>query len=179
MPLFKNIAFIGGIHGVGKSTICKELCKEFPLEHLSASEVIRWKDLNPDGQNKNVTDISHTQDRLTFGLSQQVKRDRFYLLDGHFCLFNKTGEVESVPMNTFIKINPISLNLILGDVQRIKHQLEQRDNRPYDYDLLSRMQEQELNYANEVSKTLGVTLNIGNQDNFTDLITSLNKTLLL
>ena len=64
-------------------------------------------------------------------------------------------------------------------MQRIKHKLEQRDNRPYDYDLLSRMQEQELNYANEVSKTLGVTLNIGNQDNFTDLITSLNKTLLL
>lgn len=176
---FENISFIGGINGVGKSSICKELCKTFPMEHLTASEVLRWKDLNSDSQNKNVTDIAETQDRLIVGLSKQIHPDRIYLLDGHFCLFNKDGGVENLPMETFIKINPISLNIILGDVERIKLQLEQRDKRPYSYELLSSMQDQELAYANEVSKTLGVTLNIGNQDNYHDLIASLNKALLL
>lgn len=176
---FENISFIGGIHGVGKSTICKELSNIFPLEHLTASEVLRWKDLNSEGQNKNVPDILQTQDRLITGLSEQIHPDRFYLLDGHFCLFNKEGAVKNVPIETFIKINPISLSIILGDVSRIKIQLEKRDNRAYDYELLSRMQDQELAYANEVSKTLGVTLNIGNQDNYDDLIASLNKALLL
>jgi len=35
--MLDNITFIGGIHGVGKSTICRQICDEIKLEYLSAS----------------------------------------------------------------------------------------------------------------------------------------------
>ena len=47
-----KIAFIGGIHGVGKSTVCKHICRDLKIEYLSASELLKWKDLNEDAQNK-------------------------------------------------------------------------------------------------------------------------------
>ena len=168
-----NIAFIGGIHGVGKSTICQQMCDEVKLEYLSASELIKWKDINKDFQNKKVWDISVTQDSLIIGLNNIIQKNKSYILDGHYCLLNSANEIVNVPFDTFKLINPISLNIILGDIIEIKNRLEKRDNRPYSQELLNRMQESELNYARYLSKTLGITLNIGTQNDFSELLTSL------
>jgi adenylate kinase len=72
--LFSNISFIGGIHGVGKSTICKDLCTKLSVEYLSASQVLKWADLNQDVKNKMAENISVTQDRLIEKLVNTVKR---------------------------------------------------------------------------------------------------------
>jgi adenylate kinase len=170
-----NIAFIGGIHGVGKSTICRQICDEVKLEYLSASELIKWKDINEDVQNKKVKNIPATQDRLIIGLTNTVQKNKSYLLDGHYCLLNTENEIVNIPLDTFKSINPISLNIVLGDINEIKDRLEKRDNRPYEQELLTRMQESELNYARHLSKTLGVTLTIGTQKDFSELLTSLHK----
>lgn len=173
--MLNNIAFIGGIHGVGKSTICRQICDEVRLEYLSASELIKWKDINEDVQNKKVKNIPATQDRLIIGLTNTVEENKSYLLDGHYCLLNSENKIVNIPLATFKSINPISLNIILGDIKEIKNRLEIRDNRPYDEDLLTQMQENELIYAKHLSKTLGVTLGIGTQNDFSELITSLHK----
>lgn len=172
--MIDNIAFIGGIHGVGKSTICRQICDEVKLEYLSASELIKWNDINEDIQNKKVQNIPATQDRLIIGLTNSIEKNKVYILDGHYCLINKENKIENIPLDTFKLINPFSLNIILGDIIEIKNRLEKRDNRPYDQELLTRMQENELNYARYLSKTLGVTLNIGTQNDFSELLTSLH-----
>jgi len=171
--MIDNIAFIGGIHGVGKSTICRQICDEVKLEYLSASELIKWKDINEDVQNKKVNNIPATQDRLIIGLTNSIQKNKFYILDGHYCLLNGENEIVNISLDTFKLINPFSLNIVLGDIIEIKNRLEKRDNRPYDQELLNRMQESELNYARYLSKTLGVTLNIGTQNDFSELLTSL------
>jgi len=171
--MIDNIAFIGGIHGVGKSTICRQICDEVKLEYLSASELIKWKDINEDVQNKKVNNIPATQDRLIIGLTNSIQKNKFYILDGHYCLLNGENEIVNISLETFKFINPFSLNIVLGDIIEIKNRLEKRDNRPYDQELLNRMQESELNYARYLSKTLGVTLNIGTQNDFSELLTSL------
>ena len=168
-----KIAFIGGIHGVGKSTICRQICDELKLEYLSASELIKWKDINEDIQNKKVQDILVTQDRLIIGLTNSIQKNNSYILDGHYCLLNQENEIVSIPLETFKLINPFSLNIILGDIIEIKNRLERRDNRPYDQELLNQMQESELHYARYLSKTLGVTLNIGTQNDFSELLSSI------
>lgn len=168
-----NIVFIGGIHGVGKSTICRQICDELKLEYLSASELIKWGDINEDVQNKKVKNIPVTQDRLIIGLTNSIQKDKHYLLDGHYCLLNSENQIVNIPLDTFKLINPISLNIILGDIVEIKNRLRKRDARPYDEELLNRMQESELNYARYLSKTLGITLNIGTQNDFSELLTSL------
>lgn len=175
----KRIAFIGGIHGVGKSTICFNLCKELNLEYLSASELLKWKDINEDPKNKKVKDIPDTQNRLIQGLTETVQNGKNYLLDGHYCLLNNRNEVVNVPLDTFEKMNPFSLNLILGDISEIKNRLEKRDSKPYDFELLERLQLEELAYAKYLSKTLSVNLNIATQNDYSKLLVLLRKSLTL
>jgi adenylate kinase len=172
----KNIAFIGGIHGVGKSTVCRQICDRLDLTHLSASELLKWGDINEDAENKQVKDIQDTQDRLIVGLRNTIQTGKRYLLDGHYCLLNTNGEIKNIPVDTFQMINPFSLNIILDDVSEIKKRLEERDNKYYDYDLLMRMQDNELQYAKYLSEKLDVPLNVGLQKNFTELLNSLYNT---
>lgn len=174
--MLNNIAFIGGVHGVGKSTLCKKICDEVRLEYLSASDLLKWTEINNDDRNKKVKDIPATQERLIHGLTNTIDKNVSYLLDGHYCLLNKQNDIVKIPLSTFQKISPISFNIIIGDVSEIKSRLEIRDERPYNYDLLNLMQETELNYAKDLSENLGVPLNIGTQNDISELLASLRKT---
>ena len=176
--MFNNIAFIGGIHGVGKSTVCQHICRELGLEYLSASELLKWEEINEDVKNKKVVDIPDTQNRLVIGLTNTSQSGKYYLLDGHYCLLNSNNEIENVPLETFKQINPFSLNIILGNVSEVKRRLELRDKKPYEYELLERLQTEELTYAKLLSKTLGITLNIGTQSDYTELLFLLHKNLM-
>ena len=171
--LFSNISFIGGIHGVGKSTICNIVCTETNLVYLSASEVLKWAELNEDQHNKNVQDIPSTQNRLIQGLCNKIDNTKRYLLDGHYCLLDKNYNITKVPIETFTAINPISLHIIIGDIQEIKDRLELRDNKMYDYALLEEMQKQEQQYAEELADFFDLKLNIGKQEDFSSIITAL------
>lgn len=173
--MLKGIAFIGGIHGVGKSTICKAICEKTGLKYLSASEVLKWQELNTDSTNKQVADISYTQDRLVTGL-RTIVEDRYkYLLDGHYCLVNTQNIVAEIPVDTFRQINPYSLNLIIDDVSAIKDRLEKRDNKPYDKDLLTEMQDAEVFYAQKLSAILKTNLNICNIKDILPIISTLKQ----
>ncbi|MEY3499388.1 MAG: hypothetical protein RL308_1057 [Bacteroidota bacterium] len=102
----RNITFIGGIHGVGKSTICEKICKETSLQYLSASKLIKWGEMNEGLLSKQVEDVNITQQRLLIGLDNTVNEDKVYLLDGHYSLFNKKNEIVTVPLETFHQLNP-------------------------------------------------------------------------
>jgi len=148
-----NIIFIGGIHGVGKGTICKKLSQKYSFIHLSASEVLKWKEISKI-ENKTVKDFESTQERLIYGLSQIVKPDKKYLLDGHFCLLNAKGIPERIPEITFSKINPSAIIIITCELQTILNRLENRDNKKYDIAILRKMQDLELEFAKEISLKL-------------------------
>jgi len=55
----KNIIFIGGIHGVGKGTLCEKVCNDLNLLHLSASEVLKWEEIS-EKENKLVEGFNLT-----------------------------------------------------------------------------------------------------------------------
>ncbi len=177
MNTFSNIAFIGGIHGVGKSTVCQDICHQLKMKHLSASELLKWKDINDDELNKKVKDAHLTQNRLILGLKETVHKENSYLLDGHYCLLNQENEIVKISLDTFREINPFSLNIILGEISLIRKRLESRDNKIYEYDLLERLQNEELLHAKNLSKTLGITLNIGTQNDYSEILNSLRKSL--
>jgi adenylate kinase len=67
----KNIIFIGGIHGVGKGTLCRKVCNDLNLRHLIASEVLKWEEIS-EKKNKLVKDFTLTQNRLITSLQQIV-----------------------------------------------------------------------------------------------------------
>lgn len=76
--MYRNIIFVGGIHGVGKSTVCKQVGEKLGIEYLSASDVLKWRDIKADYKDKNVEDIGYTQDKLIVGLNQIIKIDKKY-----------------------------------------------------------------------------------------------------
>jgi len=150
-----NLIFIGGIHGVGKGTICDKICEQTDFVHITASEILKWDEISkPD--NKKVENIQNTQDRLIAGLDKALKKNENYLLDGHFCLFNSEGQVEKVPMKTFEKIAPKLIVIVTTKIDLIKERLEKRDNKKYDFDLLKSMQTSEKEHAQQISSKLNV-----------------------
>ncbi|AZQ57291.1 AAA family ATPase [Maribacter sp. MJ134] len=153
--MLNSLIFIGGIHGVGKGTICDKICEQTDFVHITASEILRWDEISkPD--NKKVENIQNTQDRLIAGLDKALKKNENYLLDGHFCLFNSEGQVEKVPMETFEKIAPKLIAIVTTKIDLIKKRLEKRDNKGYDFDLLETMQTSEKEYAQQISSKLNV-----------------------
>ncbi len=172
---FTNISFIGGIHGVGKSTICNAICVSVGYKHLSASEVLKWAEINSDKHNKKVSDISLTQNKLIFGLQQTILNTEKYLLDGHFCLLDSKNKITKIPFATFETINPQSLHLVVGDAIEIKNRLESRDGKSYDLRLLEGMQQMELDYAIEISNKLGISLSRIKNGNYDRTIEILAK----
>ena len=150
-----KIIFVGGIHGVGKGAICKKICKSSNFIHITASEILKWNEIS-EPNNKRVSNIQSTQDRLLEGLSKIVKKGEGYLLDGHFCLLNSKNEVEKVPIETFNKISPKLIAVVTAEVGVTKERLEKRDNKSYNFDLLKSMQTCEIKYAQQISLKLKV-----------------------
>ena len=72
MEILNNIIFIGGIHGVGKGTICKEISLKTGLIHITASQILKWEDIS-NLDNKRVENIASTQERLMIGLKNLIK----------------------------------------------------------------------------------------------------------
>lgn len=171
-----NVTFVGGIHGVGKSTLCKSICERSNLHYLSASDLIRWTEINTDSNNKKVVNIPDTQDRLIEGLRCSIQVGKTYLLDGHFCLLDTDSQIVPVHIETFKAIRPVSLHIILDDVSNIKRRLGARDAKEYDSDLLDRMQQHELSHAKHLSSLLGVTLSFGTPDNYSEILSSIQST---
>ena len=151
MRLFENIYFIGGIHGVGKGTICKEITSRTNLSHITASEVLKWNEISLL-ENKLVENISSTQDRLIYGLENLIVESKEYLLDGHFCLLNSFGVPSKINEETFDIINPKIILVVIDDVQKIIERLESRDHKKYDVEVLTELQEMEIEYGKYLSK---------------------------
>lgn len=153
-----NIIFIGGIHGVGKGTLCKNVASELNITHITASEVLKWDEFTSDSANKYVTDIQATQERLLCNLEKIVQPEQTYLLDGHFCLFNNEGKIDKVPDKTFIRINPVKLVLITENPEVICSRLFQRDGIEYNIRLLEQMQEFEKAHALYIYNLLNIEI---------------------
>jgi len=164
MELTNNIIFIGGIHGVGKGTICKEIASKTDIIHITASEIIKWNEISSH-DNKLVNNIASTQEKLINGLKNLIKNDKQYLLDGHFCLLNSNGIPCKIDEETFDNINPKIISIVIDDIEKIADRLEKRDNKKYDLKILTVLQKMEMEYAKYLSKKYSIPyIEIKNND---------------
>ncbi len=164
MSLTNNIIFIGGIHGVGKGTICKEIVSKTDLIHITASEILKWNEIS-SSDNKLVQNISSTQERLIYGIKNLIENDKQYLLDGHFCLLNSNGIPRKIDEKTFENINPKIISIVIDDIEKIVERLEKRDKKKYDIKILNELQKMEIEYAKYLSKRYSIPyIEIRNND---------------
>ena len=60
----KKIIFVGGIHGVGKTTLCRKISEKLLLKHFSASDLISNLKSENIAKDKKVSDVNENQNIL-------------------------------------------------------------------------------------------------------------------
>ena len=152
----RKIIFVGGVHGVGKSTLCNSICTSMNATHHSASELIsRFGKVN-HSTNKRVENIGKNQDVLITAINEYLATGQSYLLDGHFCLLNRNGEVVEIPFSTFGALSPVAIMVLFDDPIKIFTRLKERDKEKYDIDSLTSFQKKELDYSESIARKLDV-----------------------
>lgn len=154
--------FVGGIHGVGKSTLVAQICSELNLSHVIAGDVIskfkERRNIRDLDSAKRATDIAANQDVLVSALSELSFAHSPYILDGHYTLLNAHGVIRPIPLSTFKQIAPLCLLLITDKPELIQSRLMQRDGQTIDSSTLGKMQRAEMSHANSVARHLRIEL---------------------
>ncbi|RKP47855.1 AAA family ATPase [Cohnella endophytica] len=151
-----NLIFIGGVHGVGKTQLSSDLERQLKLETYSASKLISDIKKIRFAKNKRVKNIRDNQEILLYAINQLDIRSKFFILEGHFCLINEEGEITRIPENSFRKLNPKGIIVKIDDVEKISDRLSRRDMEQFDIAFLKSFQEEEIDYAKEISQGLGI-----------------------
>lgn len=162
-----KIIFVGGVHGVGKSTFSSLVKSKCPqIYSLSCSEIIKWE--NPT--HKEVENVGETQNKLLQNIPYFIDQDKNYILDGHFCLLTEKGCIERIPMEVFETISPSFIVVLKDSPHKICQRLNVRDAHCYSIEFIAEFQREEIKYAKEVADTLGVPIEICNSFDCEDTI---------
>lgn len=150
-----KIIFVGGVHGVGKTTLCKSLCLKFNVEHHSASGLIsRLKQVR--FSSKRTNNIEENQDALIVAIDEFLNYDKYYILDGHFCLIDQNANVIKIPSSTYTAMAPAAIILLNDDPNDIHLRLMERDKEKFNVDLLKSFQEEEVSYSKAIASDLAI-----------------------
>jgi adenylate kinase len=155
--LMKKMIFIGGIHGVGKSSTCIRYSIDHNMVYYSASRLISDSKREYFSSNKMIDQIKENQEFLLTAVKSLNLDGEWFFLDGHFCLINLDGAITKVPTETFIQLSPKAIIVITDTVENISLRLKQRDNTKYGVSFLELFQEEEINCSREIAKKLKVS----------------------
>jgi predicted transcriptional regulator/adenylate kinase len=158
-----KMVFVGGIHGVGKSTITKNLCDLIGYKCVTASSLITEYGRKIDN-NKRVGHIVENQAVLLQALDKAKLKHNSLLLDGHFTLINRRGKIVPIDIKVFRAMKPDHLILIKGELDEIVVRLQNRDGKIWTNSLLSKFQAEEEAHARYVAKDIGIPLRIISND---------------
>lgn len=154
-----KLVFIGGIHGVGKSTFCEMLeAKHHNLERFSASNLIKSYKSNAYTTDKKVEEIIDNQNVLVNAFNAQKKLKDVVLLDGHFCLFDNQNNPQIIPKSVFQDLKVQLFILLTAPIDLVLRRIESRDKITYLRDKFIELQNHEIATARKISLELGKPL---------------------
>ncbi len=150
--------FISGIHGVGKSYFTEEIKRKCNIEAYTASSLISDYKKCSFESSKLASNISDNQQILIEELRRKESKNNKFVLDGHFCLLNKNGEIERIEFSTFTQIAPKAILLLTEDAEIIADRRKCRDGIEIDIGDIDSFQNEEKQYALEVAEFLNVPI---------------------
>lgn len=154
-----HVIFIAGIHGVGKSTLCKSVIDPMGVKHLTASEIIKkYRQVQIENKTKYAANIDENQITLIEGLHQESIDEAVIVLDGHFALLNEQGDIIAIDTTIFSQLSLSAIALIIDEPAKIEERLLSRDGKGYGVNHLSKMQDVEFQQAKEVAHALDIPL---------------------
>lgn len=153
-----QVVFVGGCHGVGKTTFCRHLVTRVLAEHVSASALIGSVRASRESLTKQVANVEQNQDDLVLALEQYQSRAPLLVLDGHFCLVTHGGAVEAIPLSTFRELAPRAIIVLEAEVQLIQERMRSRGGVVLPAATLLDLQQKETKHARHVAEVLEVPL---------------------
>ena len=119
--------FVSGVHGVGKSYFCNLVKEVTGIKTHSSSPLIAEKKQLKFAKDKLIPDIDDNQQFLLLAVDELKASDRNFILDGHFCLLNASGEVQRISYDTFTMLKPDAIVLLTEESEIIMSRRKKRD----------------------------------------------------
>jgi adenylate kinase len=161
--ILRNLLFVGGIHGVGKTTFCNEIIASYKVTTYSASKIISSLKKQNLPLNKLIPDIDINQALLIEGLKQIPPTEELIILDGHFCLIDDKRAISKISETVFKEIQPSAFIVITDTVENVASRLKTRDHINYDRSFLELFQNEELAHAKNLTSELQIPICIYDQ----------------
>jgi adenylate kinase len=154
--------FVAGVHGAGKSTVCRELARLLGASHATAGDLIR-ANANATAEVtvgvKAVPDVDANQELLLRGLAMhRAASTAPLLLDGHFVLLKPDGTIAEIPVTVYETIAPVAVLLVEADPVTIHSRLLKRDKTAPPVTTIADLATQERAHAERVSGELKIPL---------------------
>ena len=150
--------FVSGVHGVGKTFFCNRVKEQRGINTYSASKLITEKRNIGFSADKKVSDIDENQSLLLEAIDELRETGNEFILDGHFCLLESDGLISRIPMDTYTSLRPDKIILLTEQPSVIVARRFQRDGIVVEEADVDSFQREEMTYAEEVARNLGVQL---------------------
>jgi len=168
--------FIAGVHGVGKTTMCKAYIAKKPTIYEAASSLIKKAKTEAVAKtSKNVKDIAGNQELLITEVSKILSSGSNLLLDGHFALL-KDNIPTALDKEVFSNLNLSAIIVIHDDPRLIEERTKARDSSSLSADVISAFQQLELSKAEEIANELKIPfckISSGKQAEFNNVLSDL------
>ena len=158
--------FVSGIHGVGKTFFCNCVKEQLGIDTYSASRLIMEKRNIGFSADKIVSGIDENQLLLLEAVDELRATGNEFILDGHFCLLSADGLISRISMDTYISLKPDLIILLTEEPVIIVARRLQRDGIVVEEADVDSFQKEEIIYADEVARELGIQLivSLGSSD---------------
>lgn len=155
---FVKTFLFSGVHGVGKGFFLNRVKSEIEnYTLLSASDLIGKYKSAADAGYKKVAQVNKNQDVLINALNQeQCCSSQDIILDGHICIFNSDGLIESIPKFFFIDGKIDGIIILQDSVEEIYNRIRLRDSKTINIEDITNMQNKEKEYAVALEKEFSI-----------------------
>lgn len=161
------LIFVAGVHGVGKGYLCERHASNNNMLYKSASEIIKENSGIDLSQDKLTSDINQNQKILISALNEFKKNNKDLLLDGHFALVNKSGDITPLPLNIFDLMKIDAVILIENEKEIITQRILNRDGKQPLYSV-EELMTAEINNAKFICNKLDIPLKVLMAPTFSD-----------
>jgi adenylate kinase len=149
--------FVGGIHGVGKTTTCAQVALQLGIRFATAGDIIQQRRNSAvNAKSKTVPDVAGNQQMLIDGVNALRESDTPLLLDGHFSLLGPTGAITCVDEQVFKDLGLTGIVVFYDVPKIIARRLRDRDGNALSEGVLKQLQEVEISTARSIAKALGI-----------------------
>lgn len=150
------IIFVSGIHAVGKTTFCSQVSQQLRLPHYSCSDLIKANSSYIE-QQKRLNEIDKNQDVLSQAIKNQTN-DPHFILDGHFCLVDKSNSIKTICESTFITMHPSLIINIIADPKIVVDRLIKRGDKSFSIDFIKNFMDAETARANYIASLIDIPI---------------------